>query len=42
MFLYAYLHMIGFWAWKDWRMAKQTKTMSKLSLIMIAFSLGLF
>ncbi|HKL44469.1 MAG TPA: O-antigen ligase family protein [Candidatus Absconditabacterales bacterium] len=42
MFLYVYLHLIGFWAWKDSRMVKQTKDMRKLSLIMIAFSLGLF
>lgn len=42
MFLYIYLHMIWFWAWKDWKMVKQTKNMSRLSLIMIAFSIGLF
>ncbi len=41
MFLYIYLHMIWFWAWKDWKMVKQTKDMSRLSLIMIAFSLWL-
>ena len=39
MFLYIYLHMIWFLAWKDWKMVKQTKDMSRLSLIMIAFSL---
>lgn len=42
MFLYVYLHMIGFWAWKDWKEVKQTKDMRKLSLIMIAFSLWVF
>ena len=41
MFLYIYLHMIWFWAWKDWKNVKQTKDMSRLSLIMIAFSLWL-
>ncbi len=42
MFLYVYLHLIWFWAWKDSHIKKQTKDMRKLSLIMIAFSLWLF
>ena len=42
LFLYAYLHMIGFWAWKDLYEVKQTKSMHKLSLMMIALSLWLF
>jgi len=42
MFLYVYLHLIGFWAWKSSNLVKENKDIKKLSLIMIAFSLGLF
>ena len=42
MFLYIYLHLIGFWAWKGSNLVRENKDIKKLSLIMIAFSLGLF
>ncbi|HRX64286.1 MAG TPA: O-antigen ligase family protein [Candidatus Absconditabacterales bacterium] len=42
MIIYVYLHMIGFWAWKDLKTEGNTKDTKRLSLIMIAFSLGLF
>lgn len=41
MFLYIYLHLIGFWAWKWSNLVRESKDMKKLSLIMIAFSLGI-
>ncbi len=42
MIIYVYLHMIWFWAWKDLKTEWNTKDTKRLSLIMIAFSLGLF
>jgi len=42
MFLYIYLHLIGFWAWKKYNIVKESKEMKHMSLVLLAFSLWLF
>ncbi|MCK9467448.1 MAG: O-antigen ligase family protein [Candidatus Absconditabacterales bacterium] len=43
MILYIYLHLIGFWAWRENRSSKKgSKDTKHMSLVLLAFSLGLF
>jgi len=39
MFLYIYLHLIGFWAWKTTNLVKESKEIKDMSLVVLAFSL---